>query len=102
MIIAKITLFTNLRKLFDYKIPETMVNQAISGVRVKIPFGNKILIGLIVEITTNSKIAEEKIKSIIEIIDLEPILPKSLYQALLWAANYYQSSIGAILNCALP
>ncbi|MGD0465417.1 MAG: primosomal protein N' [Gammaproteobacteria bacterium] len=99
---AKITLFSPLRKLFDYKIPDTIINQAIVGVRAKIPFGNKILIGFIVDITTHSEFAEEKLKSIIEILDVEPILSKSLYQTLLWAANYYQSSIGALLNCALP
>ena len=100
--IAKIALFSPLRKLFDYKIPATILNQAIVGTRVIIPFGKKNLIGFIVQICTHSDLAENKLKSIIEILDAEPIFPKPLYQTLLWAANYYQSSIGAILDAALP
>lgn len=100
--IAKIALFSQLRKLFDYKIPEAMINQAVIGTRVIVPFGKKTLIGFIVEINNHTNIPENKLKVIIELIDLNPVFSKPLYQTLLWASNYYQSSIGAILDCALP
>ena len=100
--IAKITLFSPLKKLFDYKIPQELTEKVVPGIRVKIPFGNKLLIGIIIEITSTSQINEDKLKYIIELIDLEPLISTSLYQTLLWAVDYYQSSIGAILNCALP
>lgn len=100
--IAKITLFSQLRKIFDYTIPESMVGTAIIGTRVLVPFGNKIVIGFIIDITDHTDILADKLKSIIELIDITPIFPKSLYKTLLWAVNYYQSSIGGILDCALP
>lgn len=102
MIIAKITLFSQLKKIFDYTIPESMIHTAVVGTRVIVPFGNKTLIGFIVDITSHTDIPKNKLKSIIKLIDITPIFPKSLYTTLLWAVNYYQSSIGAILDCALP
>ncbi len=104
MMIAKIVFFSNLRKIFDYIIPKSIEHQTTVATRVKVSFGNKnkILIGFIVNITTLSEIPEDKLKPILELIDIKPILPISLYNTLLWAANYYKSSIGEILDCALP
>jgi primosomal protein N' (replication factor Y) (superfamily II helicase) len=101
---AKVALFSPLRKIFDYKIPTELINIAIPGVRVTIPFGNnnKLIIGMIIEITMQSDCPEEKLKFIINILDKQPILNKSLYKTLLWAVDYYQASIGSMLNCALP
>lgn len=102
MKIAKVALFSQLKKIFDYIIPEIMIPHAIIGTRVIIPFGKKTLIGFIVNITHETDVAQNKLKPIIKLIDLEPIFSTSLYKTLLWAVNYYQTSIGSILDCALP
>lgn len=100
--IAKIALFSSLRKVFDYKIPISLEKHCKAGLRVCVPFGKKLLIGIITSITTTSSIADEKLKYITDLIDLEPIVPMDLYKTLLWAANYYKSSQGALFHSALP
>lgn len=104
MKIAQVSFFSNLRKVFDYIIPDLLAHQASIATRVKVSFGlnNKILIGFIVNISNNSQIPQNKLKPILELVDLKPILPRCLYQTLLWAADYYKCSIGEILDCALP
>jgi primosomal protein N' (replication factor Y) (superfamily II helicase) len=102
MKIAKISLFSQIRKLFDYYIPENFISRLIVGVRVLVSFGTTTQVGFVVEVNDYTNIPSSKLKPIIEIIDLKPIIPKNLYDVLLWAVKYYQSSIGAMLDCALP
>ncbi len=102
MKIAKVALFSRIRKIFDYSIPDQSLYIATVGTRVIIPFGNKKLVGFIVAITDDTEVATSKLKSILETIDAEPVFSQAMYNTLLWAVNYYQSSMGEILDCALP
>ena len=74
----------------------------LPGMRVKVEFGRRKLIGLIVDIPQNSEIAIDKLKDISDIIDSTPILSKDLFELFIWAANYYQHPLGEALFAALP
>lgn len=64
---------------FSYHVPENLKNNVKIGSRVKIPFGSQVLEGFIVCFNTSTNF-DYKIKDIIDIIDLEPVLNKELIE----------------------
>lgn len=96
---AQIAIACPLRTVFDYKIPEGIVLEA--GMRVKVPFGRRIVTGMVVDTTAESLLTCE-IKSVLEVLDETPLLPPDLLQLCLWASQYYQHPIGDVLMGTLP
>jgi len=72
------------------------------GVRVRVQFGTRTLIGLIVDKVANSSLPTDKLKRIVEVLDDEPVFDNALLALLFWAAEYYQQPIGEVLFAALP
>ncbi len=72
------------------------------GTRVRVQFGARKLIGLIVDKAANSSLPINKLKSVTEVLDDEPIFDNDLLSLLFWAADYYQQPIGEVLFTALP
>ena len=66
-IILRIAVPSPLRRTFDYKLPEKLRTKItnctpLPGMRVKVEFGRRILIGLIVDIPQTSELAMKKLK----------------------------------------
>jgi len=72
------------------------------GKRVKVPFGRRELIGVVLDEVTETDIPITKLKPIIEIVDESPLLPSYMLELVLWAADYYQHPIGDAVLHALP
>lgn len=88
---------------FDYLAPMDAGRQKIeAGVRARVSFGNRMLTGVVVGSSTHSDLAENKLKSVSELLDSEPVFDTNLLQLLFWAAEYYQQPLGEVLNTALP
>ncbi len=100
--IIRVAVLNPIRALFDYLAPETPTLSLCPGLRVKIPFGRQEKIGIIIDIVADSDYPIEKLKSIIAVLDEEPLFPKALFESILWAANYYHCAIGEILKAAIP
>ncbi len=90
-----------LRQTFDFIAPKNASNLR-PRTRVKILFGKRTLIGIIVEVKDGSDYPIEKLKPAIEIIDNEPLFDDALWQSLLWLSRYYLAAIGEVLESALP
>ena len=88
---------------FDYLPAKTQVQAAYKpGVRVRVQFGQRKLIGLIVSESAKSKLPKSKLKHIIEVLDDQPVFDTKLFNLLIWTADYYQQPIGEVLFTALP
>lgn len=72
------------------------------GTRVRVQFGTRKLIGLIVDKAAKSSLPVNKLKHIIEVLDEEAVFDSALLKLLFWAADYYQQPIGEVLFTALP
>ncbi len=72
------------------------------GTRVRVQFGARKLIGLIVDKAAHSSLPVSKLKHVTEVLDNEPIFDNTLLELLFWAAEYYQQPIGEVLFTALP
>ena len=106
-LIIRVAVPSPLRRLFDYLAPANIgQNQAAQelqpGCRVIVPFGRRQVTGLIIETAQHSEFDLNKLKPISQIIDIEPLLPPSLFKLFIWAANYYQQPIGDALFSTLP
>lgn len=99
----RLALPSPLRRLFDYLPPKGIETEKLpQGIRVKVPFGRRILIGILIEVVTQTDIVSDKLKHAIEIIDDQPVLSPSILSLCQWVAQYYIHSLGDTLSWAMP
>ncbi len=106
-LILQIALDTPLRRVFDYRPPESVLASGSSaslrpGVRVRVPFGRRQLIGILVGIAAESAVAAPKLKAALEVLDDQPIFDGVTFELLRWAAEYYHHPLGEVFAAALP
>lgn len=102
-IFLQVALAVPFRRLFDYLPPRTGDNiKLVSGIRVKVSFGNRQLIGVLIGISHQSSWPIEKLKPVTEVIDEQPLISAELLKLCQWTAKYYHHSLGETLQVALP
>ena len=89
-----------LERNFHYLVPETLREQALTGRRALVPFGNRKLTGYILGPVTGSSIAN--LKEIITVLDNEPLWTAKDLEFFRWTAAYYQHPLGEVIRTALP
>ncbi|MEW5924003.1 MAG: primosomal protein N' [Candidatus Zixiibacteriota bacterium] len=87
-------------RLFTYLEPESSQIQLRTGQRVIIPFGRRRVIGYFIE--PASRKPEAKIKSVIDVLDPQPLFDDNLLGFLKWMASYYNVNPADVFNAALP
>ncbi len=101
--ILRLALPSPLRSLFDYRPPAGVPYAALqAGVRLRVPFGRREVVGVLVEVVSHSEVPEAKLKPALELLDSAPPLPPALFKLCLWTAQYYQHSLGDTFSWALP
>ncbi|MGH8287968.1 MAG: primosomal protein N' [Steroidobacteraceae bacterium] len=102
--VVRVALPTPLRRLFDYRAGPcgAMAGAIEPGMRLRVPFGRRRLIGVALEMATGSELPEERLKSVLELLDPQPIFDPATLDLLAWAADYYHHPIGEVLTAALP
>ncbi len=100
--ILRIAIPSPLRRSFDYLPPTQGGTSLQPGVRVKVPFGKRTVIGILLELAAESTIPARRLKRIIEVLDKEPVLPPDLLNLLIWGSRYYHHPVGEVVMGALP
>ncbi|MCE3237313.1 MAG: priA [Gammaproteobacteria bacterium] len=101
--LLQIALAVPLRRYFHYLPPETGAWEKLQpGMRVRVPFRRRELIGIFVGFTTQSDVALSKLKPILSIIDDNILISKDIFNLCVWASEYYHYPIGEVLMNALP
>ena len=88
-------------KIFSYQVPLKLRDKIRIGLRVKAPFNNRKLVGIIVEISNSNKYSG-KTFFIDEIINDGIQVDKHLFILLKWVSKYYIAPLGKVLQVALP
>ena len=102
-VILRLALPSPLRRLFDYRAPAGLSADAFApGMRLRVPFGKRQMIGLLVEVSDRSELPADKLRPALELLDRATPLPAPLFNLCLWTAQYYQHSLGDTLSWALP
>ena len=103
---VEVALPVPIRKTFTYKLPEEFAQAVKVGSRILVPFGKRTLTGYAVGFTTELKESletdKDSIKTVVELIDDEPLVTDDVLQLTKWAAEYYSASWGEMLKASLP
>ena len=97
---CQVALDTPLRQLFDYRVGAA--TGLAPGARVRVPFGRRELVGLVLRLTDRSEVPADKLRDVRAVLDEPPLLAASDVRLLEWAASYYHHPIGEVMATALP
>jgi primosomal protein N' (replication factor Y) len=110
--ILQIALDTPVRRRFDYLPPvrgEGTTGSSAGdearfklGVRVSVPFGRRVVQGVLVGVADSSPLPAHKLRAALAVIDAEPVFDPVTLELLCWAAEYYHHPIGEVFAAALP
>lgn len=100
MTFLRIALSCPLSQLFDYRSRPGQT--ALPGMRARVPFGRRSLVGLVMALAEDSDCPAEKLKTVQEVLDPEPLFSPELLELIRQAARYYHHPIGEVAATALP
>jgi primosomal protein N' (replication factor Y) (superfamily II helicase) len=99
--LCNVALAVPLRTTFTYGVPEALREIVQPGSRVLVPFRNKAMVGVVVELTDQVP-PGTKIRDIAKVLDLRPALTPKLIELGHWIASYYLAPIGEVYRAMLP
>ncbi|MBI3775648.1 MAG: primosomal protein N' [Gammaproteobacteria bacterium] len=100
--ILRIAVPSPLRRCFDYFPPLHNERALFPGVRVRVPFGTRTIVGVLVEVVEESSVAHPRMRRALEVLDDTPLVSSALLRVLNWAVAYYQHAPGEVLPSAFP
>jgi primosomal protein N' (replication factor Y) len=97
---ANIALPVPIDRTFTYIVPPELAPLAETGRRVIVPFGQKTLTGVIVELPESTTV--RGLKPVKDILDDEPAFSPEMLELTKWIADYYIAPWGEVLRAATP
>jgi len=73
-----------------------------AGVRVKVSFGRRKLVAVVVGLSKEKPTGAIELKAIDEVLDPEPIYSEALLEIARWLSAYYLHPLGEVLRAMLP
>lgn len=104
MQIVSVALPTPIDKVYTYRITESLVDRIRKGSGVVVPFGKRILTGVVTEVRDRSQNENPgfEVKEVIDLVDVEPVLSEEQLRLTKWMSDYYLCSWGESIRAALP
>ena len=100
--VLRVALPLPLARLFDYLPPAgTATTAALVGRRVRVPFGQRELVGVVADVGPAEPAAAE-LRPALSLANAEPLLHGELLDSLRWLARYTHAPLGEVLATALP
>ncbi len=96
--IVRVALNVPVNDLFDYLSNDTSIQR---GQYVKVPFGNRHLVGIVFEISNSTNIDSKKLKYIAS-VEPEIIFDAGMLKLLAFVAEYYHHPIGQTIMSVVP
>ena len=100
MPIIRVALDVPVNILFEYLAPD-ITAQDIGG-RVCVPFGRRLVTGIIMEVVTHSSVPSPKIRSAVCALREIPPIPKELLDLFCFCSTYYHHPLGEVAMNGLP
>ena len=99
--LLKVAVNVPLSRLFDYLPPADGPPPAI-GCRVRVPFGRRRQVGLVVGVSESSDVDPGKLKPVEKVLDERPLLSDDDLWLIRFTSDYYHHPIGEVAAAALP
>ncbi len=87
-------------KTFTYRAADDFIPLVATGKRVLVPFGRRRVTGYIFGESRDS--SRKQIKSVLDVLDEQPLFPFSMVRFFKWIADYYKYPVGEVVKNALP
>jgi primosomal protein N' (replication factor Y) len=92
-----------LHQHFDYLPPPgTDPALLLPGMRLRLPFGRREVVGVLLETAAESCIPAQRLKTVRRVLDATPVIPADMLELANWAADYYHHPIGEVMQVLLP
>ena len=102
-LILRIAVPSPLHRSFDYLQPADTDPAALQpGIRLRIPFGRRTVIGVLLAVGHKSDIDAHKLKRALQVLDETAVLSRDVMAMVQWASDYYHHPIGDAFSAALP
>lgn len=101
MKLVRVSMATHLRRSFDYILSDSMEIPPVGG-RVRVPFGTRQMIAIVIELPLETTITPEKLRSVSEVLDQQALFDRELDHLLKWASRYYHYNLGDVYFQMLP
>ncbi|MFM8419811.1 MAG: DEAD/DEAH box helicase, partial [Verrucomicrobiota bacterium] len=98
--IARVTLEVAIRKEFDYAIPPDLAGHLDVGTRVKVPFGPRLVTGLVTALVETSP--HTNLRPIDSILGVPGAVTPRVLELARWIASYYCCPVEVALKSVLP
>jgi primosomal protein N' (replication factor Y) len=98
---CNVALAVPLRTTFTYAVPEQLGAAVQPGVRVLVPFRQKSVVGVVVDLPERAP-EKVKIREINKVLDVIPALTPALIELGHWIAAYYLAPVGEVFRAMLP
>lgn len=98
--IARVTLEIAVRKEFDYSIPPELAGRMEMGTRVKVPFGPRLVLGVVTALVETSP--HTNLRPISSIVGVSGMLTPRVLELARWMAEYYCCAVEVALKSVLP
>ncbi len=98
--IARVRLEIALDREFDYAVPEEMAGQVEVGSRVKVPFGQRELMGCVVDLPASSP--HPQLRPLIKVVGRQALVTPRILELARWIAHYYCCTLEVALKSVLP
>ncbi|GAB6165672.1 primosomal protein N' [Thermostilla marina] len=101
--VASIVFAKGLDGVFDYAVPESLLDRLAVGMRVAVPLGrgNHRRIGYCVNLTLR-RIAGRRLKEVADVVDNVSLLSPKMLELTRWIAEYYLCGWGQVLEAVVP
>lgn len=86
---------------YTYRVPDSLRTPPI-GVRVIVPLGKKQITGIVYRQHTGELPKHVRVRDIIDILDIDPIITLEQFHLWEWIAAYYMCTLGEVMAAGLP
>ncbi|HET6585075.1 MAG TPA: hypothetical protein VFG69_16575, partial [Nannocystaceae bacterium] len=92
-----------LDRAFDYAVPAAWAESPSAGVRVLVPFGPRVLVGVVRPTAVAQASEPRALRELLHVLDDDgPALPRDVVDLCEWMSDYYVAPIGEVYRLALP
>jgi primosomal protein N' (replication factor Y) len=99
--VLKVAINVPLSRLFDY-LPPAGGNCPQPGSRVRVPFGKRRQVGVVVALVNSSDLPQGKVRRVIEVLDDTPLLREDDLWLIGFTSDYYHHPVGEVAAAAIP
>ncbi|MDO8525124.1 MAG: primosomal protein N' [Candidatus Omnitrophota bacterium] len=97
---AEVAVSLPMDRIFHYSIPDNFSENIKIGKRVFVPFLNRAIVGYVVGLTDTADV--KNVKSLISVIDKEPVLSEEMLKLTKWVKDNYFCSWGEAIAAVIP